>query len=179
MATYAAMVDGMDQGIGRVMRKLRDLGIEKNTLVLFLSDNGGCAEFLAKEGWINFYPDRSPRGEEIVQGNIPDLPPGSGTTFQSYQTAWSNVSNAPFWMHKTWVHEGGISTPLVAFWPEGITSPGIVHNARHVSDIMPTILDVTGESYPKDFGGVGVQNLDGESLIDTFRNIYRQCEQPI
>ncbi|WP_109467537.1 arylsulfatase [Albibacillus kandeliae] len=179
MATYAAMVDSMDQGIGRVMRKLRDLGVEKNTLVLFLSDNGGCAEFLAEEGWVNSYPDSSPRGEEIVQGNIPDLTPGPGTTFQSYETAWSNVSNAPFRMHKTWVHEGGISTPLVAYWPEGIASPGIVHDARHVSDIMPTILDVTGASYPKDFGGVGVQNLDGESLIDTFRNIYRQREQPI
>lgn len=179
MATYAAMVDRMDQGIGRVMARLRRLGIDRNTLVLFLSDNGGCSEFLAEEGWVNSYPSLSPRGEQIVMGNIPDLMPGAGTTFQSYETAWSNVSNVPFRLHKTWVHEGGISTPLVAHWPDGITRPGIVHGAWHVTDILPTILDATGASYPADFDGEGIQKLDGESMIGQFRDLGMLRERPI
>lgn len=179
MATYAGMVDCMDQGIGRVMAKLKALGVDKNTLVLFLSDNGGCAEFLAEEGWVESYPDTTPQGEQIIQGNIPNLASGSGKTFQSYEVSWSNVSNAPFRMHKSWVHEGGISTPLIAHWPAGIKKPGIFHDARHVSDIMPTILDVTGAQYPKDFDGVGVQQLDGESIFPTFANGFGQRELPI
>ncbi|WP_184568271.1 arylsulfatase [Sulfitobacter undariae] len=179
MATYAAMVDCMDQGIGRVMAKLKQLGVDKDTLILFLSDNGGCAEFLAEEGWVESYPDISPEGKKIVQGNIPNLAPGSGKTFQSYEAPWSNVSNAPFRMHKSWVHEGGISTPLIAHWPNGIAQSAIVHTARHVSDIMPTILDVSGASYPKDFDGVGIQNLDGESMFGVFLNGHGEREQPI
>ncbi|UYV38434.1 arylsulfatase [Rhodobacteraceae bacterium D3-12] len=179
MATYAAMVESMDRGIGRVMTKLRALGVEKDTLVLFLSDNGGCAEFMEEDGWAASYPDRGFDGESITAGNIAGLEPGPGTTFQSYDVAWSNVSNAPFRMHKTWVHEGGISTPLFAHWPNGIKAGGIVHQARHVVDIMPTILDATGASYPQDFDGHGIQKLDGESLGPLFRNHDAEREAPI
>ena len=179
MATYAAMVDCMDQGIGQVMAKLRQLGVEKDTLVLFLSDNGGCAEFMAEDGYAESYPVTGFNGEDIVSGNIPDLAPGPGTTFQSYDVAWSNVSNAPFRMHKTWVHEGGISTPLIAHWPNGIRSPNVIHQARHVVDIMPTLLDASGASYPKDYDGHGIQNLDGESLMPLFRNTYTERQAPI
>lgn len=179
MATYAAMVDRMDQNIGRVMAQLRNLGIDRNTLVLFLSDNGGCAEFMAEDGWAESYPETTPDGRAIVSGNLPDLAPGAGTTFQSYDVAWSNVSNVPFRMHKTWVHEGGISTPLIAHWPDGITAPGIVHQARHVVDILPTLLDVTGASYPIDFDGHGIQQLDGESLAPIFRGAQTSRDAPI
>lgn len=179
MATYAAMVDCMDQGIGRVMARLRDLGVEKDTLVLFLSDNGGCAEFMAEDGWAEYYPETGFQGEAVISGNIPDLSPGPGTTFQSYDVAWSNVSNMPFRMHKTWVHEGGISTPLVACWPNGIQPGHVVHQARHVVDILPTLLDVSGASYPKDHDGHGIQKLDGESLTPLFQNSYAEREAPI
>jgi arylsulfatase len=179
MATYAAMVDCMDQGIGRVMAKLRALGVEQDTLVLFLSDNGGCAEFLAEDGWTDSYPATGFNGEEVVSGNIPDLAPGPGTTFQSYDVAWSNVSNAPFRMHKSWVHEGGISTPLIVHWPNGVEAKGVIHQARHVVDIMPTLLDVSGATYPKDFDGHGIQDLDGESLMPLFCNNAAEREAPI
>ena len=179
MATYAAMVDRMDQGIGRVLNSLGQLGIANDTLVLFLSDNGGCAEFMAEDGWAKSYPDVGFDGQKIVSGNIPNFMPGSGITFQSYDVAWSNVSNVPFRMHKTWVHEGGISTPMVAYWPNGISPGGVIHQARHVTDIMPTILDVSGAQYPADFGGHGVQNLDGESLFPLFQNTCAERHQPI
>ncbi len=179
MATYAAMVDRMDQNIGRVMAQLRKLGIDRNTLVLFLSDNGGCAEFMAEDGWAESYPETTPDGRAIVSGNLPDLAPGSGTTFQSYDVAWSNVSNVPFRMHKTWVHEGGISTPLIAHWPDGISAPGMIHQARHVVDILPTLIEVTGASYPNDFDGHGIQKLDGESLAPIFKGTDVTREAPI
>ncbi len=179
MATYAAMVDRMDQGIGRILNTLSQLGIRDDTLVLFLSDNGGCAEFLAEDGWTEAYPDTSFDGQKVVSGNSPDLTPGPGTTFQSYDVAWSNVSNVPFRMHKSWVHEGGISTPMVAYWPNGIAPGNVIHQARHVTDIMPTLLDVSGASYPSDFDGHGIQNLDGESLQPLFQNSYAERKQPI
>lgn len=179
MATYAAMVDRMDQGIGKVMHSLKRLGVQDDTLILFLSDNGGCAEFMAEDGWAESYPDVGYDGQKIIPGNLPNLTPGAGTTFQSYDVAWSNVSNVPFRMHKTWVHEGGISTPLVAYWPNGIKPGGVIHQARHVTDIMPTLLDVSGAKYPADFDGHGVQKLDGESLLPLFHNTYAEREQPI
>lgn len=179
MATYAAMVDRMDHGIGRVMNSLGQLGIANDTLILFLSDNGGCAEFMAEDGWAESYPDVGFDGQKIVSGNIPYFTPGPGTTFQSYDVAWSNVSNVPFRMHKTWVHEGGISTPMVAYWPNGIKPNEVIHQARHVTDIMPTILDVSGAQYPNDFDGHGIQKLDGESLLPLFQNSYAERQQPI
>ena len=82
-------------------------------------------------------------------------------------------------MHKTWVHEGGISTPLIAHWPNGIKKTNTIHQARHVVDIMPTLLDIAGASYPKDFNGHGIQDLDGESLLPLFQNAYTERETPI
>jgi arylsulfatase len=179
MATYAAMVDRMDQGIGAIRNALQQLGVAQDTLILFLSDNGGCAEFLAEDGWTASYPGQGFDGQKVVGGNLPGLDPGPGTTFQSYDVAWSNVSNVPFRLHKSWVHEGGISTPMVAYWPGGIKPGGVIHQARHVTDIMPTLLDVAGASYPKDFDGHGVQDLDGESLMPLFRNVHAERERPI
>jgi arylsulfatase A-like enzyme len=179
MAVYAAMVDRMDQGVGRVMAELRRLRVDRDTLVVFLSDNGGCAEFLAEDGWSAAYPERGPDGERVTPGNTPSLRPGAGTTFMSYELPWSNVSNVPFRMHKSWVHEGGISTPLIAHWPNGIETQGLVHEARHVVDIMPTILEATSAPYPHDFDGHGVQDLDGESLVPLFRDVTSPREQPI
>lgn len=114
MAVYAAQVDRMDQGIGRVVAALTRLGLLEDTLILFLADNGGCAEFMAEDGWAQWYPDSLADGRRIVKGNLPSLRPGGPQTFMSYDLPWANVSNAPFRLYKHWVHEGGISTPLIA-----------------------------------------------------------------
>lgn len=130
MAVYAAMVDRLDQGIGRLLRKIRDLGKEQNTLVLFLSDNGGCAE-------------------EIH--NTPHLPPGGLDSYQTVGAAWANVSNAPFRLFKDFDHEGGISTPLIVNWPEGINGGGrLVNDVAHILDFMPTFAELAGTDVASD-----------------------------
>ncbi len=179
MAVYAAMVDRMDQGIGRVLAALQAHAITDDTIVIFLSDNGGCAEFMAEDGWAQFYPEHNLDGSRVTYGNIPSLRPGGKQTFMSYDLPWANVSNAPFRLYKHWVHEGGISTPLIVQWPAGIARPHVAHAACHVVDIMPTLLNITGAAYPADYGGHPVQPLDGESLSDLFAGKDWQREQPI
>lgn len=164
MATYAAMVDRMDQSIGRLVAALKRLGQFEDTLILFLSDNGGCAEFMSEDGWAKFYPDRLANGQQIVMGNLPGLRPGGALTYQSYDRPWANVSNAPFRLFKHYVHEGGISTPLIAHWP-GQVAHQIAHQPAHVVDILPTILEVTGAPMLSELGGHGLQSLQGESLL--------------
>lgn len=117
MAVYAAMVDRMDQSIGRVVETLKRLGQYEDTVIMFLSDNGGCAEFMAEDGWAKFMPDVHNDGRRIEMGNRPSLRPGGPLTYMSYDLPWANVSNAPFRSFKHWVHEGGISTPLVVHGP--------------------------------------------------------------
>ena len=131
MAVYAAQIDRMDQGIGRIIAKLREVGAEDNTLVMFCTDNGGCAE-----------------GQP---GNDPKIMPGPKDTFQSYGLPWANASNTPFRRYKHWVHEGGISTPFIAYWP-GVIKPGtMTPQIGHVMDLLPTCLDVAGAEYPKSY----------------------------
>ncbi|MEP4036405.1 arylsulfatase [Pseudophaeobacter sp.] len=179
MATYAAMVDRMDQSIGTLVTALKRLDQFDDTLILFLSDNGGCAEFMAEDGWAQFYPDVTQDGRKITMGNVPDLRPGNAQTFQSYDKPWANVSNAPFRSFKHYVHEGGISTPLVAHWPKGFGARGPAQAACHVVDILPTILEATGASYLKELGGHEIQPMQGESLLDLFRDHAWDREQPI
>ena len=179
MATYAAMVDRMDQSIGRFIEALKRLGQFDNTLILFLSDNGGCAEFMAEDGWAKFFPDKTNDGRKIEMGNRPDIMPGDAQTYQSYDKPWANVSNAPFRLFKHYVHEGGISTPLVAHWPKGIKKKQTVHGATHVVDLLPTILEVTGSKYLSELGGHAIQPLQGESLMPLLQGKDWQREQPI
>lgn len=123
MEVYAAMVDSMDQNLGRVLRKLRDLGAYEDTLVLFASDNGGSAEVV-----------------RIGQGEI-----GSMERWSSVQGRWANVSNTPFRKYKNHSHEGGICTPLIAHWPGGITDHGaIVREPTHFVDVFPTLAELAG-----------------------------------
>ena len=151
MAVYAAQIDRLDQGIGRVLAKIRELGQEENTLVMFLADNGGCHE-------------EKIRGEK-------QTPPGPADSFTSYGRPWANASNTPFRMYKHWVHEGGISTPLIAHWPKGIGKPGrISHEPGHLIDILPTCLDVAGASALKERQGVPVLPPEGRSLVPAFAN---------
>lgn len=165
MAVYAAMVDRMDQAIGRVLDALKRLGQYEDTLVMFLSDNGGCAEFMAEDGWAKFMPDVHNDGRAIRMGNRPDVRPGGPLTYMSYDLPWANVSNAPFRSFKHWVHEGGISTPLVAQWPARLKSPTVGHAPCHVVDILPTILEATGTTARSELAGRAVQAPEGESLL--------------
>ena len=179
MAVYAAMIDRLDQSIGRVLATLRRLGQEENTLILFLSDNGGCAEFMAEDGWAKFMPDVHNDGRKISMGNRPNLRPGGPLTYMSYDLPWANVSNAPFRLFKHWVHEGGISTPLIAQWPARFRNTGVAHSACHVVDVLPTILEAAQVRYPDELGGQAIQRPDGESLLPVLSGRDWTRVQPI
>ncbi|MCH8101946.1 MAG: arylsulfatase [Chloroflexi bacterium] len=172
MAVYAAQVDRMDQGIGRILDALDRNGVADNTLVMFLSDNGGCAEFLHEEG--RREPDeifaglKTRDGRAVRVGNDPAIRPGAEDTYMSYDVQWANVSVTPFRRYKHWVHEGGISTPFIARWPARIKESRTVHSPAQIIDITATIIDVAGADYPTDFGGNEITPLEGESLIDAF-----------
>lgn len=159
MAVYAAQIDRMDQGVGKILDKLRALGEQKNTLVLFLSDNGGCHE----GGPWGF--DRRGNG----------LPPGVVDSYMSYGLSWANLSNTPFRRYKHWVHEGGIATPLIAYWPAVIKSRNsITHQLGHIIDIMATCLDVAGIHYHKTYKGHKIIPLEGKSLLPIFQGKKRK-----
>ena len=130
MALHAAMVDRMDREIGRVLDQIRAMGAFENTLIVFLSDNGASAEIMVRD-----------------DGHDPSAPPGSAATHLCLGPGWSTVANTPFRRHKTWVHEGGIATPLIVHWPRGIAARGeLRHDPGHVIDLVPTILEVAGRA---------------------------------
>ena len=176
MEVYAAQIDRMDQGIGRIVSALEDVGQMEDTLILFLSDNGGCAEDipegvepkqLVEDLMIAQYRTRD--GRDVVIGNDPDVMPGGEDTYQSYGTAWANLSNTPFRLYKHWVHEGGIATPLIAHWPNGISAAGgIRHEPGQLPDIMATILEITGADYPTERQGRPVPSCEGASFAASF-----------
>jgi arylsulfatase len=168
MAVYAAMIDRMDQGVGRLMKQLQDSGQERNTLVLFLSDNGSCAEEVAAKWRGQVFPERLRDGRPTKVGNDPAAMPGPDDVFQSYGLPWANASNTPFRLYKHWVHEGGIATPLIAYWPATIQKASIAHQVGHVIDIMATCLDVAGIDYPETFRGRTLVPLEGKSLVPIF-----------
>jgi len=179
MAVYAAMIDRMDQQIGRLVATLDRLGQRHDTLILFLSDNGGCAEFMAEDGWAKWYPEHTLDGRPVTKGNRPELRPGADTTFMSYDLPWANLSNAPFRLYKHWVHEGGISTPMIVNWPGRVRGPRLSQEACHVIDIMPTLLEAAGAAYPKEHNGHPIQPLDGESLLSLFEGHAWSRGQPL
>ncbi|HUT91578.1 MAG TPA: arylsulfatase [Thermoguttaceae bacterium] len=153
MATYAAMIHCVDRGVGYVVRQLETMGVLDDTLILFLSDNGSSAEYIV-------------RGD----GHKPGAPPGSRESYRCLEVGWSNVANAPLRMHKMWMHEGGIATPLIAHWPAGIEARGeITHQVGHVIDVLPTLVDVAGAAYPETFDGQRTTPLPGKSLAPILR----------
>lgn len=163
MAVHAAMVDRMDREIGRLVAQLKAMGALDNTLILFLSDNGASAEIMV-------------RGD----GHDPHAECGTGATFLSIGPGWSGMCNAPFRRHKTWVHEGGIGTPLIAHWPSGIKAKGELRRAPgHVIDVVPTALDIAGGKPPATVGGKPVPAAPGQSLRPVFASDERPKREPI
>ena len=182
MAVYAAQIDRVDQGVGRILDALRSAGVDDNTLIMFLSDNGGCAEFLAEDSSLpqpSRYSGVNPDGTPMVVGNIPGLRPGGAETFMSYDLPWANASNTPFRRFKRWTHEGGISTPFILSWPARIREPGIVHSPIHLIDIMPTCLDAAGASHPTERAGQQTIPLEGESVLPAIERRDWARERPI
>jgi arylsulfatase len=166
MEVFAAMVDSMDQGIGRIVQTLKDAGQYENTLICFLQDNGGCAEVVGSVGIGQpraATPSLPPLSKDYLQ---PDMVPkqtrdgfpvrqgrgvmaGPADTYLGYGAAWATVSNTPFRKHKHWTHEGGISTPLIAHWPAGITRKGQLESTPgHLIDLMATAVDLSKTTYP-------------------------------
>ena len=145
MQVYAAQVDCMDQGIGRIVAALRESGQLDNTLILFLADNGGCAEEVGKGSSRLSAPRQLRDGRALRLGNDPAVTPGPEDTYQSYGVGWANVSNTPFRLYKHFVHEGGISTPLIAHWPSGHLPQGrLVETPVHVIDVAATLCECAG-----------------------------------
>ena len=154
MAIHAAMVDRMDQEIGRIIAQLQAMSALDNTLILFLSDNGASAEIMV-------------RGD----GHDPTAAPGSAATHLCLGPGWSTVCNTPHRRHKTWVHEGGISTPLIAHWPAGIKARGdLRHNAGHVIDIVPTVLELANAERPEQGDASVGPTSPGLSLVPSFES---------
>lgn len=189
MEVFAAMLDCMDQGIGRLVKTLKKNGQYDNTVIFFLQDNGGCAEGMGRNGphkaradkptlpaLANDYlqPDMIPKqtrdGFPMRQGQ--GVMPGGADTYIGYGLNWANVSNTPFREYKHWQHEGGISTPLIAHWPAGMKALGqsdkemgrLVSTPSHLIDIMATCVDLAGATYPKEQNGNAIQPMEGTSL---------------
>ena len=190
MEVYAAMVDRMDAGIGRIVEQLKEEGKLENTLIFFLQDNGACAEELE---WV-MGPDDYENPENVPDGYtlgkddhqtymIPkitrdgrpvsvqnkDVMPGPADTYTAYGKNWANASNTPFRYYKHWIHEGGIASPLIVHWPKGISDKNEFRwEPSHLIDIMATCADVAKAEYPATYNGNSVTPLEGRSLVPTF-----------
>lgn len=177
MAVHAAMVDRMDQGIGRLLAALEANGQLDNTLILFLSDNG-CSNESCEfyEPGENDRPDMTRDGRQIVYPREKEVLPGPQTTYAGLGAKWANVLNTPFRLWKAKANEGGICTPMIAHWPAGLKrgKGGITSQRGHVMDIMATCLDLAGAVYPSEYGGRQTIPLEGRSLVPIFRKGERE-----
>jgi arylsulfatase len=200
MEVYAAMVDRLDQGLGRVIEALEKRKMMDNTLILFIADNGGCAEGMGRKEGIQYkdsdpevlkpmkatdlqmdmIPRRTREGVVMKQGT--EVMPGGADTYHGYGRAWANVSNTPFREYKHWVNEGGIGTPLVAHWPKGIAPQlrgKFEHQAAHLIDLMATCVDLGRAEYPKEANGQKIVPMQGVSLKPAFSGKKLGRENPI
>lgn len=169
MEVYAAQIDNLDENIGKIVNKLRQLNILDNTLIFFMSDNGGNYEELGTGQTHSSVPEKTKDGKDVLPGNDPAITPGPATTFASYGIPWGNVSNTPFRQFKHYAHEGGIATPFIAHWPKGLTAKGLTKVIGHEIDVMPTCLEVAGVAYPSTSkAGVTPPPLQGKSLVPVF-----------
>ncbi len=152
MAVYCAMIDRVDQNLGRVFKKLKKLGEWDNTLILFLSDNGGCPE---------------------QPNTTPNIPPGPVESYRTVSVGWANASNTPYRKFKSTDYEGGACTPFIAHWPGVIEAGVITDQVGHIIDINPTFGDIAGASYPETIKGVKTKPVAGKSLLPIFQGKVR------
>ena len=203
MEVYAAMVDNMDQGIGRIIAELKKQGQFNNTLIFYLQDNGACAEETGRRpNATNTYATRSdkpvfsPMPNDAQQyGSIPlqtrdgypvvmgqGIMPGGPDTYIAYGRGWANVSNTPLREYKHWVHEGGISTPLIAHWPLGINralAGKFNRTPGHLIDLMATCVEISGANYPKERNGVAITPMEGVSIAPALKGKAINRGRPI
>lgn len=172
MAVHAAMIDRMDQGIGRILNALKETGRLENTLILFLSDNGASPENAAQYGPGFDRPGETRSGQKITYPVKKDVLPGAQTTFASIGPRWANVSNTPYQLAKAESYEGGVRTPLIAFWPNGITveKGSISGRTGHVMDFMATFVELANIKYPASYNGNKIEPLQGTSLVPAFES---------
>jgi arylsulfatase A-like enzyme len=185
MEVYAAMIDSMDQGIGRIVAELKRQGKLDDTLIFFLQDNGGCAEPMGRTDKPEFHLENlKPMGPNDLQLRTqppmqtrdgrpvrcgPDVMPGPADSYISYGRSWANVSNTPFREYKHWVQEGGISTPLIVHWPAYIHDNGKLRSEPgHLIDIMATCVDVAAAQYPTRYKDQPITPAEGVSLMPVF-----------
>jgi arylsulfatase len=165
-AIYSAMIDRMDQNIGNLVNHLKEKNILDNTLIIFLNDNGACAEFA-----------------ELGSGKAEDLETKNAYNSLSYGGAWANASNTPYREYKHWVHEGGIGTPFIVHWPSTIPKENegnIISGYGFLPDIMATCVDVAQATYPKEYNGNTIVPASGKSLVPLFKGENKQIhDEPI
>jgi arylsulfatase A-like enzyme len=164
MAVYAAMVDRLDRNLGRVVDRLKQQGQFENTLILFLSDNGACAE------WEPFGFDGSSGPNNVLHRGDDLKKIGAPGSYISYGSGWANACNTPWRLYKHYTHEGGISTPFIAHWPAGLKRHGELDSRPlHVHDVLPTLLELTSVNYPTQRDGIAILPLEGCSFVPAFR----------
>ncbi len=189
MEVYAAMIDVMDRGIGRIITALEKNGELDNTIIFYMHDNGGCAEplnsnqkeilptdeqkmgkaYAADSVFVGGQPAYTRNGKFIRSGK--GVMAGPDSSWVAYGEEWANVSNTPFRLYKHWAHEGGIATPLIVHWPNGIKAKGQLRSQPgHLIDIMATCIAIAGINYPKQFNGNAIQPYEGKSLLPAFNN---------
>jgi arylsulfatase len=166
MEVYAAMVDAVDQGVGKMVKQLKQTGRFENTLFLVLSDNGASAEHYPPEKTGRFLNTQTRDGGPMHIGAIPSIMAGPEDTWQTVGANWAFMSSTPFRMYKSYEHQGGHAVPLVMHWPEGIQQGGRISDELcHVMDLLPTVLDAAEVPYPKTYAGRDVDPADGKSLL--------------
>jgi arylsulfatase A-like enzyme len=166
MAVHAAMVDRMDQGIGRILNALKETGELDNTIIVFLSDNGASPENCMKYGPGFDRPSETRDGRKIIYPQNKEALPGPQTTFASIGERWANVSNTPYQFAKADSYEGGVRTPMIVYWPQGIReNGGISRHTGHVMDFMATFLDAAKATYPQQYKGRKITPTTGISFL--------------
>lgn len=179
MATYAAMVEHLDRGVGRILAELKAKNIDSNTLVTFLSDNGACDEVVRP-----FYydvPSQTRDGQPIKVGNDNhSIFAGPNDVWQSYGVPWANVSDTPFRLYKHYTHEGGISTPFIAYWPAVIKNKGgLTDQISHITDLMPTLVEIAGATYPTEFKARPIYPMEGQSILPALEGRQADRRAPL
>ena len=177
MAVHAAMIDRMDQGIGKVLKELEETGQLDNTLILFMSDNGCspevCQDYSPGD---NDRPDMTRDGKPIVYPRNKEAMPGPETTFASLGPEWANVANTPFRFWKAKMYEGGICTPMIAHWPSGIkvAKGSVTDEVCHIIDVMATSMELAKADYPASYKGNTILPMEGKSLVPILKSGKRK-----